>query len=111
MVAADTGDAKENATEIAVDRFAKQNDLKPEEKYILKYITKQDIKISSQPGGPDFSALGEANTVKTQAGLLGLDVDELKFRQSAIGVTTRKALETASSRIVARMIRKRKFDN
>ena len=50
----------ESATEIAVDRFAKQNDLKPEEKYILKYITKQDIKISSQPGGPDFSALEEA---------------------------------------------------
>jgi hypothetical protein len=57
------------------------------------------------------SGLGEANTVKTQEGLLGLDVDEIKFRQSAIGVTTRKALETASARIVARMIRKRIFDN
>jgi hypothetical protein len=54
----------ENATEMAVDRFAKQNDLKPEEKYILKYITKQDIKISSQPGGPDFSALEESKYKK-----------------------------------------------
>jgi hypothetical protein len=52
------------------------------------------------------SGLGEANTVKTQEGLLGLDVEEIKFRQSAVGVTTRKALETASSRIVARMITK-----
>lgn len=52
------------------------------------------------------SGLGEANTVKTQEGLLGLDVEEIKFRQSAVGVTTRKALETASSRIVARMISK-----
>jgi hypothetical protein len=54
----------ESATEMAVDRFAKQNNLKPEEKYILKYITKQDIKISSQPGGPDFSALKEAKKAK-----------------------------------------------
>ena len=45
---------------MAVDRFAKQNNLKPEEKYILQYITKNDISISSKPGGPDFSALSEA---------------------------------------------------
>lgn len=56
------------------------------------------------------SGLGEANTVKTQEGLLGLDVDEIKFRQSAIGVTTRKALETASARIVARMIKRQIFE-
>ena len=49
----------EDASGMAVDRFAKQNNLKPEEKYILKYITKNDISISSKPGGPDFSALGE----------------------------------------------------
>ena len=57
------------------------------------------------------SGLGTANTVKTQEGLLGLDLDEIKFRQSAIGVSTRKALETASARIVARMIRKGIFEN
>ncbi len=45
---------------MAVDRFSKQNNLKPEEKYILKYITKNDIKITSQPGGPDLSAVNEA---------------------------------------------------
>jgi hypothetical protein len=50
----------DDASSMAVDRFAKQNNLKPEEKYILKYITKNDIKISSQSGGPDFSALSEA---------------------------------------------------
>ena len=49
----------EDASGMAVDRFAKQNNLKPEEKYILQYITKNDISISSKPGGPDFSALGE----------------------------------------------------
>ena len=50
----------EDASQMAVDRFAKQNNLKPEEKYILKYITKNDISITSQPGGPDFSAVNEA---------------------------------------------------
>ena len=45
---------------MAVDRFSKQNNLKPEEKYILKYITKNDIKITSQPGGPNLSAVNEA---------------------------------------------------
>lgn len=57
------------------------------------------------------SGLGEANTVKTQEGLLGLDVEEIKFRQSAIGVTTRKSLETASARIVSRLIKKGVFPN
>jgi len=50
----------EDASGMAVDRFVKQNNLKPEEKYILQYITKNDISISSKPGGPDFSALSEA---------------------------------------------------
>jgi len=50
----------EDASGMAVDRFAKQNNLKPEEKYILQYITKNNISISSKPGGPDFSALHEA---------------------------------------------------
>ena len=55
----------DDASSMAVDRFAKQNNLKPEEKYILKYITKNDIKISSQPGGPDFSALNENKAIIT----------------------------------------------
>ena len=42
---------------------------------------------------------------------IGLDVDEIKFRESGIGVATRKALETASARIVARMVRKGIFEN
>ena len=50
----------EDATEMAVDRFSKQNNLKPEEKYILQYITKNKIKITSQPGGPNLSVVNEA---------------------------------------------------
>ena len=56
------------------------------------------------------SGLGEANTVKKSQGLFS-DLEEINFRQSAIGVTTRKALETASARIVSRMIRKGIFEN
>jgi len=56
------------------------------------------------------SGLGESKTVKKTEGLLN-DLEEVDFRQSAIGVTTRKALETASARIVSRMIRRGIFEN
>jgi curli biogenesis system outer membrane secretion channel CsgG len=71
------------------------------------------VRFTNATDGTYFvgSGLGEANTVKKQEGLLGLDVEEINFRQSAIGVTTRKALETASSRIVSRMIKKSIFAN
>lgn len=50
------------------------------------------------------SGLGEANTIKT-ASLLD-DVDEIKFNQSTIGISTKKSLETASSRVVSKLIKK-----
>ncbi len=55
------------------------------------------------------SGLGEANTVKQ--GALSDSFDEIKFNQSTIGITTKKALETAASRIVSRMIKKGIFKN
>lgn len=56
------------------------------------------------------SGLGEASTVKTASILDGVD-DGVKFNQSTIGITTKKALETASSRVVARMVKKGLFKN
>lgn len=50
------------------------------------------------------SGLGEAITVKMSSILS--DVDDIKFNQSTIGISTKKALETACSRIVSRMIKK-----
>ena len=50
------------------------------------------------------SGLGEASTIKTSS-LLG-DIDEIKFNQSTIGISTKKALETASSRIISKLIKK-----
>lgn len=52
------------------------------------------------------SGLGEATTVKTASILEGVDDSEIKFNQSHIGITTKKSLETASARIVTRMIKK-----
>lgn len=57
------------------------------------------------------SGLGEASTIKTVSILDGVDDTEIKFNQSTIGITTKKALETASSRIVSRMIAKGVFKN
>ena len=55
------------------------------------------------------SGMGEASTVKT-TNLFGDDLDEIKFNQSTIGISTKKALETASSRIVTKLIKKGKFN-
>ena len=55
------------------------------------------------------SGLGEANTVKTSSILEGVDDTDIKFNQSTIGITTKKSLETASSRIVSRLIKKGVF--
>jgi len=52
------------------------------------------------------SGLGEASTIKKVSILDGVDDSEIKFNQSTIGITTKKALETAASRIVSRMIKK-----
>ena len=53
------------------------------------------------------SGLGEASTIKT-ASILD-DVTDIKFNQSTIGTTTKKALETGSSRIISKMIKKGLF--
>lgn len=55
------------------------------------------------------SGLGEATTVKTASILDGIDDSDIKFNQSTIGISTKKALETASSRIVVRLIKKGVF--
>ena len=50
------------------------------------------------------SGSGEAVTIKKSSLLDG--VDEIKFNQSTIGISTKKSLETASSRIVSKLIKK-----
>jgi len=55
------------------------------------------------------SGLGEAITTRELSLLSDATVDEVKFNQSTIGTSTKKALDIACSRILLRMIKKGKF--
>ena len=73
------------------------------------------IKVSGKATATQTTRLGmqvkfgEAKTVKMSTILD--DVDEIKFNQSTIGSSTKKALETASSRVVVKLIKKGLFKN
>ena len=71
------------------------------------------IKFVDSETGAYFtsSGLGEASTVREMTLLNDDNLSEVKFNQSTIGITTKKALETASSKIVSRMIKKQIFDH
>jgi hypothetical protein len=55
------------------------------------------------------SGLGEATTTRELSLLSDATVDEVKFNQSTIGTSTKKALDIACARILLRMIKKGKF--
>lgn len=55
------------------------------------------------------SGLGEAKTVREATLMNDANFSEIKFNQSTIGATTKKALETGTSRILVRMIKKKLF--
>ena len=57
------------------------------------------------------SGLGEATTTRELSFLSDATVDEVKFNQSTIGTSTKKALDIACSRILGRMIKKGVFVN
>jgi hypothetical protein len=57
------------------------------------------------------SGLGEASTVREMTLLSEENLSEVKFNQSTIGITTKKALESACSKIVTRMIKKQIFSH
>lgn len=57
------------------------------------------------------SGLGEAKTVKEATLMNDENLSEIKFNQSTIGTTTKKALEIAAGKVVNRMIKKGVFPN
>jgi hypothetical protein len=57
------------------------------------------------------SGLGKATTTRELTFLNDDNLEEVAFNQSSIGVSTRKALETAVAKIVKRMLRKGIFDH
>ena len=75
-------------------------------KIVQKTIIGMQVRFVDAETGTIFtgSGSGEALTIKRSNLLDGLD--EIKFNQSTIGISTKKALETASARIVNRMIKR-----
>jgi len=69
------------------------------------------VKFVDAETGEYFTAsgLGEAKTVREATLMNDENLSEIKFNQSTIGTTTKKALETAASRIILRMIKKQIF--
>jgi len=57
------------------------------------------------------SGLGKATTIREMALLNDENLEEIKFNQSSIGTSTKKALETATAKIVKRMIKRRVFSH
>jgi len=57
------------------------------------------------------SGLGEAKTVRELSLINDDNLSEVKFNQSTIGISTKKALDIACSRILLRMIKKGVFPN
>jgi len=56
------------------------------------------------------SGLGEATTTRELSLLSDATIDEVKFNQSTIGTSTKKALDIACARILGRMIKKGVFE-
>jgi hypothetical protein len=71
------------------------------------------VKFVDAETGAYFTAsgLGEASTVREMTLLSDENLSEVKFNQSTIGITTKKALESACSKIVTRMIKKQIFNH
>jgi hypothetical protein len=69
------------------------------------------VKFVNAETGAYFTAsgLGEASTTREMTLLNDDNLTDVKFNQSTIGITTKKALESACSKIVTRMIKKQIF--
>lgn len=66
------------------------------------------VRFTDSETGEMFAAsgLGEAKTTKEASLLNDSNLSEVKFNQSTIGTSTKKALDIACSRILVRMIKK-----
>lgn len=69
------------------------------------------VRFTNAETGEVFGAsgLGEATTTRELSLISDATVDEVKFNQSTIGTSTKKALDIACSRILLRMIKKGVF--
>lgn len=70
------------------------------------------VRFTDSETGEIFAAsgLGDAKTTKEASLLNDSNLSEVKFNQSTIGTSTKKALDIACARILVRMIKKKVFN-
>ena len=74
-------------------------------KTILKTIIGMQVRFVNAETGTIFTGSGSGDAITIKRSQIGED-NEVKFNKSTIGIATKKALESASARIVKRMIKR-----
>lgn len=74
-------------------------------KTVLKTIIGMQVRFVNAKTGTIFTGSGSGDAVTIKRSQIGED-NEVKFNKSTIGIATKKALESASARIVKRMIKR-----
>jgi len=75
-------------------------------KVVLKTIIGMQVRFVDAETGSIFTGSGSGEAVTIKRSNLADSLDEIKFNKSTIGISTKKALETAAARIVKKMIKR-----
>lgn len=75
-------------------------------KVVQKTIIGMQVRFVDAENGSIFTGSGSGEAVTIKRSNLADSLDEIKFNKSTIGISTKKALETAAARIVKKMIKR-----
>lgn len=75
-------------------------------KIVLKTIIGMQVRFVDTETGSIFTGSGSGEAVTIKSSNLSDGLEEVKFNKSTIGISTKKALETAAARIVKKMIKR-----
>jgi hypothetical protein len=75
-------------------------------KVVQKTIIGMQVRFVDAETGSIFTGSGSGEAVTIKRSNLADSLDEIKFNKSTIGISTKKALETAAARIVKKMIKR-----
>lgn len=79
-------------------------------KVVQKTIIGMQVRFVDAETGSIFTGSGSGEAVTIKRSNLADSLDEVKFNKSTIGISTKKALETAAARIVKKMIKRGIFE-
>lgn len=79
-------------------------------KIVLKTIIGMQVRFVDTETGSIFTGSGSGEAVTIKSSNLSDGLEEVKFNKSTIGISTKKALETAAARIVKKMIKRGIFE-